>query len=75
MSGCDWKSHQKAWYAIKSMENHTNFSSLEITPSFPYETDKIYGNGYLEMSVSPLTSALKSACEYNYSLLHSVNHL
>ena len=33
------------------MENHTNFPSLELTPSFPYETDKIQGNGHLEILV------------------------
>ena len=33
------------------MENQINFSSLELTPSFAYETDKIPGNGHLEISV------------------------
>ena len=33
------------------MENHTYFSSLELTPSFPYETDKIQENGHLEILV------------------------
>ena len=49
------------------MENHKNFSSLELTPSFAYETD---GMGTLV-----LASASESACEYNYSLLHGINHL
>ena len=33
------------------MENHTNFSSLELTPSFPYETDKTQENGPIEISL------------------------
>ena len=31
------------------MENHTNFSSLELTASVPYETDKIQGSGHLKI--------------------------
>ena len=49
------KSRQKASFAFPSeglnMENETNFSSLELTPSFAYETDKIQGNGHLEILV------------------------
>ena len=33
------------------MENYTMFSSLQQTPSFRYETDKIQRNGHLEISV------------------------
>ena len=63
----------------KSMENHTMFSSLQQTPSFPYETDKIHENGRSEIlaaaSRTALTSASKLAFECNYSILHSINRL
>ena len=31
--------------------NHTINQSLELTPSFPYEIDKIQENGHFEISV------------------------
>ena len=34
------------------MENHTMFSSLQQTPSFPYETDKIQLYSHLEILAS-----------------------
>ena len=34
------------------MENHTMFSSLQETSSFPYETERIQGNGNFEISAS-----------------------
>ena len=48
------ETRQKVWYALKSTENHAMFSSPQQTPSFPYETDKIYGNGHLEILVQHL---------------------
>ena len=33
------------------MDNQTIFSSLQQTPSFPYETDKMQGNSHLEIWV------------------------
>ena len=46
-----WKSPQKTCYALKNMENHINFSSLELTSSYANEIDKMQGNGHLEISV------------------------
>ena len=78
LSCCDLKSRQKAWYALKNMENHKNFSSLELTPSFPwwnwqYPKKPLFRN--LDIDISALGSASELACEYNYSLLQSINHL
>ena len=55
------------------MENHT-FSSLQQTPSFPYETDRMTiwksQHGHLSSGIG-----MGIGCKYNYSLLHSLNRL
>ena len=68
--------HVKRPDMLKSMKNRAMFSSLEQTPFLACETDKIQGN-HLVISELPSTlqSALESAFQYNYSLLHSINHL
>ena len=52
------ETRQKVWYALKSMENHTMYSSAWQTP-FPYETKKDPGKSSLGISTS------ESAFEYN----------
>ena len=63
--------HVKKPDVIKRMENHAMFSSLQQTPFFPYETDKIQGNGHLKISAS----VSESAFECNYSHLNGINRL
>ena len=47
------------------------FSSPQRTLSFLYKTDKIQRDGFGKLDIG--ISALASAFEYRYSLLHSIN--
>ena len=55
------------------MENHTMFSSLQETSSFPYETERIQGNGNFEISASACRHSNTTIVFYMDSVAFRVN--